>query len=590
MRLMGRMGRGRKKKVNIGSEKACAGAGGVAEWGARMEKNRTIEADCGVRAKSSGVRCARFAQVTYTGGPRRNGSVFQLSCNGGRDNMRPQFQQLPVPMIDAVAQATNDYLAKMPKASRKMRGQFFTGKNTARFMAGLFSEEKLRGDVSILDPGAGTGILSAALVERLQTLSGVRSIRLVCYETDPKVRNVLEINLGMMAARSRVPFEWELRTDNFITSQTDAYNQTLYAGDNPGKFDLAILNPPYKKLSKDAPESRAMADVCHGAPNLYFLFAAMALFDLKDGGEMVEIVPRSWTSGAYFRRFREKFLRDGALERVHLFKSRDQVFRQEDVLQETMIAKVAKTTWKPGTVTVSTTEGGEDFSGIESVELPYESVVTSPDYYVFLPTSREEAATLGKLAGFKETLPSLGLRMKTGLTVDFRNGDDLRDTAEAGAVPLFQAWHIRDGGVVFPTGKSHEYIMARQPGLLQRNANYLFLKRFTSKEERRRLQCGVYLARQHPGYSVISTQNKVNFIGGGGDLSDRVVYGLYVLFNSTLYDAYYRMLNGSTQVNSTEINAMPVPSLDAITDMGRELLLGKDLSEKACDRILGGHL
>ncbi len=44
-------------------------------------------------------------------------------------------------------------------------------------------------------------------------------------------------------------------------------------------------------------------------------------------------------------------------------------------------------------------------------------------------------------------------------------------------------------------------------------------------------------------------------------MSECLVYGLYVLFNSTIYDEYYRILNGSTQVNSTEINAMPVPDI-----------------------------
>ena len=493
-------------------------------------------------------------------------------------------------MIDAVAQATNEYLSRMPKARRKTQGQFFTGKDTARFMSGLFSPETLRGDLSILDPGAGTGILSAAVVERLQGTPDVRHIRLVCYETDPNVRDVLASNLQLMARLSRIPLDWELRTENYVTSRADAYNHSLYAAAEPEKFDLAIGNPPYRKLPKEAPEAAAMPDVCHGAPNLYFLFAAMALSDLKDEGEMVFIIPRSWTSGAYFRRFRERFLGEGALERIHLFKSRDKVFRQEDVLQETMIAKVRKSPRKPGCIVVSSTEAGEDFSAMETLELPYPSVVSGTDSYVFLPTSKEEAETLRKLSGFKETLPTIGLRMKTGLTVDFRNGDDLRDTAEEGAVPLFQSRHIRAGRVVFPVGKPHEYLMARHPSLLQRNANYLFLKRFTSKEERRRLQCGVYLARQHPDYPLISTQNKVNFIGGAPDLSDQVVFGLYVLFNSTLYDSYYRILNGSTQVNSTEINAMPVPSIDAIADMGGELLRSRDMSEEVCDRILGGHL
>lgn len=65
-----------------------------------------------------------------------------------------------------------------------------------------------------------------------------------------------------------------------------------------------------------------------------------------------------------------------------------------------------------------------------------------------------------------------------------------------------------------------------------------------------------------------------------------LVYGLYVLFNSTLYDAYYRILNGSTQVNSTEVNSMPVPDTKSIREMGRELMKTKDLSEKTCDLIL----
>lgn len=80
-----------------------------------------------------------------------------------------------------------------------------------------------------------------------------------------------------------------------------------------------------------------MKDICFGAPNLYFLFMQMSLFNLLDNGEMVYIVPRSWTSGAYFTKFRKKFLSEGSLEYIHLFESRNKVFTKENVLQETMI-------------------------------------------------------------------------------------------------------------------------------------------------------------------------------------------------------------------------------------------------------------
>ena len=63
-----------------------------------------------------------------------------------------------------------------------------------------------------------------------------------------------------------------------------------------------------------------------------------------------------------------------------------------------------------------------------------------------------------------------------------------------------------------------------------------------------------------------------------------------MLFNSTLYDCYYRILNGSTQVNSTEINSMPVPPMSIIEAMGKELIRVKDMSEKSCDNILRSYI
>ena len=64
-----------------------------------------------------------------------------------------------------------------------------------------------------------------------------------------------------------------------------------------------------------------------------------------------------------------------------------------------------------------------------------------------------------------------------------------------------------------------------------------------------------------------------------------VTYGLYVLLNSTLYDCYYRILNGSTQVNSTEINQMPIPERQVIEEMGKELM-HHELSVANCNKIL----
>lgn len=488
-------------------------------------------------------------------------------------------------MLDYICKRTNEYIDDMPKLLRKKYGQFFTSKETAMFMASLFDIPKHQKDISILDPGAGTGILAVAIVERLQKYD-FEHIYLTCYENDENVIDILKENLSWVLEKSNIPIEFKIISDNYITSQALDFNDMIGTNINPCKYDLIIGNPPYMKLPKDAPEAISMPIVCYGAPNMYSLFASMSLFNLNDDGEMVYIMPRSWTSGAYFKRFRDYLFKYGVLEHIHLFVSRDEVFEQEKVLQETMIIKVRKSRNKPQSIVITTTHSNNDFSSLTKINVEYDNIVFGDELYVYLITDEYELEVLRTLHKWNNTLPSLGLKMKTGLTVDFRNKNLLRNKMEQMTVPLFYSQHIQGGKVAFPIGKENEYIITQKDGLLQPNTNYLFVKRFTSKEEKRRLQCGIYLAKRYSNYSMISTQNKVNFITGLKELSDCVVFGLYVIFNSTLYDKYYRILNGSTQVNSTEVNSMPMPPLNMIESMGKSLIKHHDLSESVCDEIL----
>lgn len=491
-------------------------------------------------------------------------------------------------MLEKIIEKTSQYIDNMSKKERKKYGQFFTSMETARYMADLFVIPQKKA-ITILDAGAGSGILSCAMVERLESVEEIEEIEITCYETDENVLPLLKENLLYVQKYSSKKVDVVVITENYITSQYLDFNHMLGGNWNSKKYDLVIGNPPYMKISKDASEATAMPEVCYGAPNLYFIFASMGLFNLKEECEMVYIIPRSWTSGAYFKRFREYFLSQGKLIHIHLFGSRNKVFDKENVLQETIIVKVKKTKIKPKTVTITSTNTNKDFSQCSSLVVPYDLVVSGDELYVYLVTNENEVAVLDKLHRWNQTLPDIGLKMKTGLTVDFRNWDILRNEEEEGAIPLFYSQHIKQGRVQFPIQKEHEYVVTTQKGLMQDNRNYLFVKRFTAKEESRRLQCGIYLAKNYPKYTKISTQNKINFIDGLlSEMSECLVYGLYVIFNSTLYDEYYRILNGSTQVNSTEINAMPVPDLECIQKMGRKLMETKDLSESNCDLILEG--
>lgn len=150
-------------------------------------------------------------------------------------------------MLDHVIDTTNEYIERMPKARRKTYGQFFTSRETALFMASLFNIPAGKTEVSILDPGAGSGILAAAMIERLQLVPKLQKIHLTCYETDANIMDLLKENLEWVCNQSPIRVEFQIVSDNFILSQTLEYNHMLGAAPAPLKFDMVIGNPPYMK-------------------------------------------------------------------------------------------------------------------------------------------------------------------------------------------------------------------------------------------------------------------------------------------------------------------------------------------------------
>lgn len=479
-------------------------------------------------------------------------------------------------ILAEVVKNTNDFVSNVPKSKRKKFGQFFTTASTARYMANLFKIDYSKNHLELLDAGAGTGVLSAALLDCIYKNGYRGTIHLTCYETDEEVLSVLEKNLAF--AEKIYGIEYTLIRENYITTQYFGID-SLMIGDKD-KYDYIIGNPPYLKISKDAPEAKAMPDVCHGAPNLYFLFWAMGIYNLKPEQELVYIIPRSWTSGAYFKKFRGYLFSQSVITDVHLFESRDKVFDGESVLQETIIVKVKKTTEKPKNISI-TTSSTSDFSDLKQFSAPYNTVIPK-NQFVYLVTDKKDAEVLERVNKLPNTLPDIQMKMQTGIIVDFRTREVLRDKMEDGAFPLLYSQHIKDGRVIWPLGKEGEVIKTDRASFLQENSDFLLVKRFTAKEEKRRLQCGIYLKQRYNQFAYISTQNKVNFVKCD---SPCITYGLYVLLNSTLYDTYYRILNGSTQVNSTEVNQMPIPKREVIEAMGRELM-HQDLTEANCNKII----
>ena len=137
---------------------------------------------------------------------------------------------------------------------------------------------------------------------------------------------------------------------------------------------------------------------------------------------------------------------------------------------------------RPQNVLITSSNSNNDFNEITKLKVPYDSVVSGKDLYVFLPTTNEDVETISLINKYSKTLPDIGLRMRTGIVVDFRQWDELRENAGEGIVPLFYSQHIRNGRVHHkPSGKQFDWIVTDKAGLIQKNKNYVFCKRFTAK-------------------------------------------------------------------------------------------------------------
>lgn len=486
-------------------------------------------------------------------------------------------------MLSLAVRNTKKLVREQVRERNVRLGRFFTKKETAALMASMVTPVG-REHVRVLDPGAGTGILSAALCEKLAQGGEVQTITLVCYETEPLYLPMLQNNLERIRRKCRHDYKvkilYTVREENYVLAP-----RVVDLLQEPETFDYIIMNPPRALCAADTPEQEAFAAYCSGETDLCYLFAAAAMQDLAPGGQAVMLLPTVFASGAYLGKLRRYMFSCAALARVHLFLRKTENARLLDEPRKDMLLLFEKKE-TPEFLRISTSYGQEPVHTVMRAD--YGSVVRE-DGSLLLLKSAEEAKIAEVISQLPQTLTSLGLRMRTGLTLESRYPTLLREAPEKGCVPLIHPRCIRTGRVFFPhTGGGKQYITRAVPSLLQKNKNMLFFKRVPAKSDKKALFCGIYLASSLPHYPEISTHNKLQYIDYADDreIDSHMLYGLFVVFNSSLYGKYYQVFSKSKQLNATEFATLPLPSAAALRMMGKQLDMCRVFSEKACDNIL----
>ncbi|PTV44562.1 methyltransferase [Acinetobacter oleivorans] len=492
-------------------------------------------------------------------------------------------------MLDAISIAQTEYLLEKSEASRKELGQYFTGSAIAKFMASLVIHSSSQEQIKILDAGGGFGIL--AIAASLKCLEiGIKKIHVVIYEIDVELLAHLERNLKEVKtvfAEDQASFSYEIFAQDFVLTRPDLFDNN---------FDLAIINPPYFKYnSKNSPYADATSDLFKGNPNIYASFMGVASASLKPNGQMIAIVPRSFTNGLYFKGFRHYLNKNLNLNRLHIFHSRNQLFKELAVLQENIICSYIKT-HQQEQIHVSASEGYDDFDHLNFERYSSKMIIdqSNDQEIIRIPEDREDAKVIEFIENLESNFEKNQYFISTGPVVEHRTQEYIGYEELIPTVPLWRMHNIKCLEAIW-TGnhKKDEYFKLKEGSEkhLTLNKSYFLLKRFSSKDEKRRLVGGVYIPSDNSPY--LALENHVNYVGHKIDnLSKSEAFGLAVFFNSTLLDRYFRCISGNTQVNATEIRLIKMPSRHLIEQLGESFLELNQLnpSQEIIDKIISDIL
>jgi adenine-specific DNA-methyltransferase len=404
------------------------------------------------------------------------------------------------------------------------------------------------------------------------------SIEVVAYETDSNILPYLEDTLKKcqsLCISNGIDFHGIVKAEDFVSSAISEMKGSLFFTPS-NRFTHVILNPPYKKLKRQTAMSRILYSSGIEVANLYAVFVWLSISLLEQGGQIVTITPRSFCNGPYFKKFRAAFLRMMSLKRIHVFESRKKAFGDDNVLQENIIYHAVRGLQKPESIEISTSEG-IDFDKTRTLTVPYSRVVhpSDRDMFVHLDIKDADVGPSEKMKYLSSSLSKLGLSVSTGRVVDFRAREHLRQSPQQDTVPLVYPCHFANGFVNWPaeSGKKPNAITSttETSNLLVEAGFYVLTKRFSSKEQQRRVMAAVYdpTCIDTP---FVGFENHLNYFHQRGKgLPADLAKGLAIYLNSTIVDQYFRLFSGHTQVNATDLRKMPYPTRDQLSRLGASI-------------------
>lgn len=200
-------------------------------------------------------------------------------------------------------------------------------------------------------------------------------------------------------------------------------------------------------------------------------------------------------------------------------------------------------------------------------------------HFIRILADDDDTIVAETMGAFPTTFRGLNIQVSTGKVVDFHARENLRKFPEPSTVPLIHPGNIRSRIIEWPREIRKDQAFAVRSEADHRKylppaGFYVVVKRFSAKEERRRIVAAVWDLGLNA--SPITFENHLNiFHAGGAGLDRDLAVGLSYWLNSSIVDNFFRTFSGRTQVNATDLRSLRFPPSNALKALGQsqEMLL-----------------
>lgn len=438
----------------------------------------------------------------------------------------------------------------------------------------------------LLDPacGAGAFLIEAArrIVNQPDASFAQLSDQIVGFDNDPVAIDLCKTGIMLLAGdHDLFSANDDVTLNIFVSDTLDVPDQTDFfrKKEHPvvenikskkGNFQNGIHwivgNPPYGKIHSSDTRVANFKETVYGHANAYGLFIHFCLDRLAKHGRLGFIVPKSFSSGLYFKKLRAYLLNHLVLNEVVTFGSRKEVFSDAAVLQETVVL-LGGNGGSNGEIIIKEPHSHQDLKTTDSVvRAKIDEIDLGPEYdhILCLTPSRDALDLMYKVRQRSTPLIHRGLKTSTGKLVWNRLKKHLRDDGGDNILPLYWMHNIQPYRFLPEQQNGGKQCFAelneKTKPWLNVPEEMLITKRISAKEQPRRIEAAYIPASwrsETPGYFL---ENHLNFIRRRDQNFDLVF--LCGLLNSKLLDFVFRIFNGNTQVSASEINLLPLPEVD----------------------------